>query len=120
MQDKDLSLFAETGKKSALCLFFAKHNLPENGEKALIKRNDPDLLIAYFERYDLHLEAEKDFIQSDLAKTYEALLFYVDKYDLFEANEVILLRLGDRRLTDTYLAKHSPCVEAERILVANY
>ena len=120
LQDMDLALFAATGKKSALCLFFVKHDLPENGEKALIKRNDPDLLIAYFERYDLHLEAEKDFIQSDLAKTYEALLFYVDKYDLFEANEVILLRLGDRRLTDTYLAKHSPCVEAERILVANY
>ena len=120
LQDKDLALFAATGKKSALCLFFVKHDLPENGEKALIKRNDPDLLIAYFERYDLHLEAEKDFIQSDLAKTYEALLFYVDKYDLFEANEVILLRLGDRRLTDTYVAKHSPCVKAERILVANY
>ena len=120
LRDMNLALFAATGKKSALCLFFVKHDLPENGEKALIKRNDPDLLIAYFERYDLHLEAEKDFIQSDLAKTYEALLFYVDKYDLFEANEVILLRLGDRRLTDTYLAKHSPCVEAERILVANY
>lgn len=120
LQDKDLALFAATGKKSALCLFFVKHDLPENGEKALIKRNDPDLLIAYFERYDLHLEAEKDFIQSDLAKTYEALLFYVDKYDLFEANEVILFRLGDRRLTDTYVAKHSPCVKAERILVANY
>ena len=120
LRDMDLALFAATGKKSALCLFFVKHDLPENGEKALIKRNDPDLLIAYFERYDLHLEAEKDFIQSDLAKTYEALLFYVDKYDLFEANEVILLRLGDRRLTDTYVAKHSPCVKAERILVANY
>lgn len=120
LRDMDLALFAATGKKSALCLFFVKHDLPENGEKALIKRNDPDLLIAYFERYDLHLEAEKDFIQSDLAKTYEALLFYVDKYDLFEANEVILFRLGDRRLTDTYVAKHSPCVKAERILVANY
>lgn len=116
----DASEFIRNGAEKNVALYIQHYRFTDSEEMALVERENPALLLLYFEDVELCHEAETQLLKSDFSKTHNAVVFYLEKYDLFEDNEIKLIELNKPELLKIYTEKHYLCNDAEVLLATLY